>query len=373
MTKNSDRLKRGREIRELTSQRLLESFSTAEKLFSENTSPQSFGGLVDSDLDHLFASTTQAYREALVGCSLIRSVDTSIDIHLPRSDQSENSFSARTALEKIVTPFLQAKAIPVSKSPYLSALRGDVKFVRGGQPRVLDDQKAFDCLADCVTYLRSSNSEVAHAFLIALLQRFILLREGSIVPLLEVNRLSLEQYARLIKLLLSVPSQGRVPMMLSIALLKTLKNCFDLDWQIDHQGINVADKASGALGDITVRSKGQVLLAIEVTERKIDADRVSTVFQEKIGPSSLPDYLFVFTQTEPTSAAQAQARSFFSIGHEVNFVSVLSWIEHVLATVGAKCRNDFKTQMSISLSSVDTPKALRVAWNDCLKKIVSAP
>lgn len=369
----SEKLKRGKEIREKSSICLARAFLDAEMRSSEKKLLASFGEIVDQDVARLFTSTTQAYREALVGCALIRSVDTSVDIHLPRADQSENSFSNRTALEKIVTPFLKSKAIPVSKAPYLSALRGDVKFIKGGQPRVLDDQKAFDCLADVVAFLSTHDQDTAYNLLVSVLGRFIELRESSTIPLLGVNRLSLEQYRNLTRLLLAVPSNGRIPMMLSIALLRTVRDCFDLKWEIEHQGINVADKASGAVGDITVKLEGKVLLAVEVTERKIDNDRVASVFEEKIGPASLPDYLFVFTNIEPTTAAKAAARSYFSIGHEVNFVSVSQWIDHVLATVGTNCRNIFKSHMSVLLADLETPKALRVAWNECLKQVVATP
>ncbi len=370
---NSQKLKRGKELREKAALRLGEAFLEAEKTFSEGLKRQSFGQDVDRATLRLFSSNTQAYREALVGCALIRSVDTTVDIHLPRADQSENSFSNRTALEKVVTPFLKSKSVPVSKAPYLSSLRGDVKFVRGGQPRVLDDQEAFDCLVDVVSFLSDNSESIAHNYLVSLLLQFIELRESAIIPLLEVNRLSLGQYKRLTRIFLDVPSHGRIPMMLSVALLRTLRDCFKLDWEIEYQGINVADKASGAVGDITVKQNGRVLLAVEVTERKIDDDRVNAVFQEKIGPSSLSDYLFVFTKNMPTTTAISVAQSFFSIGHEVNFVSVADWIEHVLATIGSECRGKFKNHMSTLLADIETPKALRVAWNECLKQVIVSP
>ena len=46
--------------------------------------------------------------------------------------------------------------------------------------------------------------------------------------------------------------------------------------------INAPDAPSRAEGDITIKRNGGVILAIEVTERRIDETRVRNIFRAKI-------------------------------------------------------------------------------------------
>jgi hypothetical protein len=82
-----------------------------------------------------------------------------------------------------------------------------------------------------------------------------------------------------------------MPVLLSVAMLRTINECFGLGLDIEYQGINVADAASGAGGDITAKKDGTVLLTIEITERSISRGRVVSTFNTKISPNKLDDYL----------------------------------------------------------------------------------
>src|SRR5712692_8947844 len=100
-----------------------------------------------------------------------------------------------------------------------------------------------------------------------MLFKFALLREAAVVPLSRLQRISLDQYGSFISGLLGIPSGGRLPVLLVVAAFSTIKEFLSLDWDIVFQGINVADAAAGAGGDITITSGGRLLLAAEVTER----------------------------------------------------------------------------------------------------------
>jgi hypothetical protein len=58
---------------------LAELFAAAEEAFQENTTPAVEVAIQDA-ADRLFASSTQSYREALIGCGLARMLDQSINI-----------------------------------------------------------------------------------------------------------------------------------------------------------------------------------------------------------------------------------------------------------------------------------------------------
>ena len=143
-----------------------------------------------------------------------------------------------------------------------------------------------------------------------------------------------------------------------------------LPWEVEWQGINVSDKASGAGGDITIKREGSTVLAVEVTERPIDRGRVISTFNTKISPHAIDDYLFFFSAAVPTEEARAAAKQYFAQGHDINFVPVKDWIITTLTTIGSKCRAQF-TENFIELLSVGTvPGKLKVAWNDLIQGLV---
>ncbi len=348
---------------------LAELFRGAEEKFREGNSPDTPAHLAQA-ADILFSSNTQAYRETLVGCGLARLVDLSANIRHPYVNQSERAYNGRTLDERVVNPFLRDRMIPCSSGPFLSAFRRNVQFV-AETARGLRDQAGYSAFLDYVSALETAaDSQGIREKLSYLLYRFVALRDSANVSLSRIHRLSLEQYEILIGELLGTPSGGILPVLLSVALFETLKKRFDLGWQVEWQGINVADRASGAGGDITIRKDDSIVLAIEVTERPINRARVISTFRTKISPQSIEDYLFLFTSTPPSEDALAAARQVFAQGHDVNFLSVQSWIINALGVIGPAGRNLFTDEFLALLGGQGIPSTIKGTWNDRIRAIV---
>lgn len=265
---------------------------------------------------------------------------------------------------------MRARAVPISASPYLSSLRGGARFVEGGAPRIQRDKAGFEALVAAVDYLRALSKDDATAYLRYLLRCFVRLRDAGNIPLRRVERPNLDHLQRLIEGLLAVKSGGRLPPLLATAMFQTISECHDLGWEVEFQGINVADKFTDAVGDITVRKSGEIILGVEVTERQVDGGRVTLVFDQKVSPGRLEDYLFIST-VPPAGTALAVARSYTAVGHEMNFVPLLPWLIHNLATLGVRCRTLFQSKM---LALIETQSAdLKVAWNNQMGATLNAP
>jgi hypothetical protein len=170
---------------------------------------------------------------------------------------------------------------------------------------------------------------------------------------LEARHNDFEQLPR-IAALLTVKSGGRIPALLATAMFQTISECHALGWNVEFQGINVADKQSGAVGDITISKGGTLILGVEVTERPIDQARVRSTFNQKVSPSGLADYLFI-TTAKPGNDALAAARSYTGVGHEINFVPLAGWLVHNLATIGPMCRALFQAKMIDLLRPKERP------------------
>lgn len=344
-------------------------FSEAEKRQPAGKDPTTSKSVMEF-ADLLFVSSTQSYREVLLGCCLARLLDSSINIRQPYVGQSENAYNGRTLDEKVVNPFLQDRLIPCSKGPYLASFRRNVQFVPE-TAKGLRDKVGYDALLGYIGILEKAKATEATKLAVYLLVRFLDLRNRSQIPLSQISRLSLNQYGELLQALLQVQSGGLLPVLLVVATLRTIKSCFSLKWDVQFQGINVADKASGAGGDVTISLAGETVLAIEVTERPIEKSRVVSTFNTKVIRAGIQDYLFVYSNAMPSEDARKAARTYFSQGHEINFVQVTEWILNNLATLGAKGRAMFTKEVLALLGSQEVPASVKIAWNDIVREIVS--
>ncbi len=345
-------------------------FGEAEAAYGSQKEPQ-VDAAASKAAEVLFRSPTQSYREALLGCALARLLDRSINIRHVYINQGADAFNGRTLDERVVNPFLHDRRIPSSKGPYLAVFRRNVELTPdtvGG----LRDKAGYEAMMQYMDALEAADAGGVEALVVHLLYRFVVMREAATIPLSKISRLSLEQYNALIGGLLQVPSGGLIPVLLVAAMLQTIKGCFGLKWEIEMQGINVADKASGAGGDVTVREGKTILLAIEVTERPIDKARVVSTFNTKIVEAGIQDYLFVYSQAQPGEDARQAARTYFSQGHEINFLQVQEWVVNNLGTLGAKCRALFTQVVLGMLDTPQVPAKIKVAWNDIVREVVGA-
>jgi hypothetical protein len=348
---------------------LAAAFAEAEEEY-RNRRAASVPAAVEAALATLFNSNTQAFREALIGCCLARMGDAAIDIAKPYVNQGSDAYNGRTLDEQVVNPLLQEKEVPCSKGPYLSALRRNISFVPETS-KGLRDKDAFRAMLVFIDCLKTETGDGARRYLVSLLRNFITLRERSRIALARINRFSIEQYSALLDLLLGSASGGLVPVLLVVSAFDAIKATYGLPWELDYQGINEADAASGAGGDVTVRRAGEVVLSIEVTERIIDEDRVRTTFRTKIAPNGIDDYLFFFAGAPPTEAARARARAYFAQGHDINFAPVKDWIATVLATLGAGGRKVFTDKLVAALDDPKVPAAIKVAWNSHVRTVLA--
>jgi hypothetical protein len=234
----------------------------------------------------------------------------------------------------------------------------------------LRDREGYTALLDYIAALETADETQARALVLYLVYRFVVLRSVANIPLSRISRLSLEQYEALVSALLQVQSGGLIPVLLSVAMLRAIKTFYGLRWQIEWQGINVSDKASGAGGDITVRQDDTIVLAIEVTERPVEKARVVSTFNTKIIKSGIEDYLFIYSNSLPTDDARRVARTYFTQGHEINFLQVREWIVNNLGTMGARGRVTFTQEILGLLDTRDVPASIKMAWNDTVRAIV---
>lgn len=318
----------------------------------------------------VFESKMQSYREVLLGCALIHYLSPETNIRLPYVKQGVGAFNGRTLDEQVINPFLMSRQIPCSKGPYLATFRRNVKLdisTRSG----LRDQTGYDAMLTILDIIEKFHGEEAQIPILCLLQKFVELREQSDIQLVSVSRMSIEQYQKFLSFLLHNQSGGLLPMLVSEAIFTTINLQFNCGWKIQRQGLNAADGATGALGDITIYKDGKFVKAIEVTERPIEDTRVIMTYNTKILTSGVEDYLFVYTAATPSDAAYAVAKTYFAQGYDINFTRLSNLVMSVFIVGNADTRTIFMDKMLELLRKPDVPAIVKTAWNDALQSAIS--
>lgn len=324
----------------------------------------------EKNLDILFASKTQSYREVLLGCALMHLIDPSVNIRLPYINHGEGSFNGRSLDEYAVNPFLQEHLFPCSKGPYLAAFRRSVKLLPE-TAEGLRDKVGYTAMLELLAVVENcKTSDETEAFIMCLLQRLIVLRNASRIPLARVGRFSIEQYQQLLTDLVNYKSGGLLPVLITVAFFQMLAEQHSLDWDISWQGINVADNATGAEGDVTIKLNGATILAIEITERPLDQRRIVSTFNTKIILNDVKEYLFIYTNTEPDETARQAAKNLFSQGYEINFANVVELIINNFLALPADARAIFTNKMLVLLDAKEVAAAIKVKWNDSVKAVL---
>ena len=321
-------------------------------------------------LDIIYSSKTQSYREVLLGCALIHLLAPEANIRLPYVNHGEGSFNGRSLDEYVVNPFLQEQLFPCSRGPYLAAFRRSVKLLPETSEG-LRDKTGYAAMMDLLSVLENCDTKKkTETFIMCLLQRFVMLRDESKIPLARIGQLSVGQYGQLLSKLVRHQSGGLLPVLIALAFFQTLAEHYSLPWEISWQGINVADNATGAEGDISIKTNGVTVLAIEITERPIDQRRIVSTFNTKIILSDIKDYLFLYTNIEPDESAKQIVHNLFSQGYNINFANVVEMITNNFVVLPSSTRNIFSAKMISLLESRDVSASVKLKWNESVKAVV---
>ena len=140
--------------------------------------------------------------------------------------------------------------------------------------------------------------------------------------------------------------------------------------RVESQGINEADAASGAPGDIMCHAEdGKILLAIEVKDRELTlTDTDASIRKSRQSGDSLSNLLFAAPRIRQhdQDSIETSIQSAWATGLNIYHVDIVDFATHGLVLLDESWRPKFLREIGRELDTRGDPVHRR-AWNEILK------
>ena len=333
----------------------------------------------DSTIDELCESKLVSVRYALITQLLGKHADHRRDALCLQRGSADGALEAgrwdpRSFCTAIVVPWVQANdnVLGSSSDPYVN------KPLRR---RRLDDwsvalrgRATWEQLVALLSEVQKRN-EPAHTE--ATLRRCIAgvarlyarLRIAYAVP----NRVSAEQCELAFAQFVAEASGGEAPQIAAVALFRVIGQRFALFDDVVRQGINEADSASGAPGDIQcyLGEPPRIVLSVEVKDHELTLLELNASIT-KARRAGVVELLFAAPAIADSDTEQAGARirAEWAQGTNVYRRSLPELLHIVLALMGERARGILLTEIGSEINRSATQPALRARWAAILDSIV---
>jgi len=325
----------------------------------------------DPKIDRLIDSKVVSIRYAVVTQLLGKIADPKRNLLMLQLKAAEDgAWDARSFAQSVVVPWVadNQSVLGTSSEPYASKplrrthLTTDMDNVR--------DKSEWNALVEFLDGLEAvSSSELQNAF------RRVL---GSLVRKLSSQtfayqipqRSGFPQLMDDLDAFLSKPSGGLRPLAVASALFKILGEGFSLFDDVQSQGVNEADAATGMPGDIMCRRDGKLCLVVEVKDRGLTlADVRASTRKAREAEGDLSDLLFAVSSVREKDQDEIASlvHSNWAAGLNIYTVNLLDLSCHAFALLKEEWRIQFVRAICNELDSRQD-QAARKAWHDLLLK-----
>lgn len=309
-------------------------------------------------------------RYCLVTQILGKLADPSLDIMcLQAGMKAPGQWDPRGFAAQIIAPWVRnnQNVLGSSADPYVSnPLR---------RPRIdaglaqMSDPTEWESLSDFLQKIELANDPsftetIFQQVLRAIRDRLKELTFTYVVP----RRVSLKQADDLVKRFLSEPSGGDRGLAVSAALFETLREKLGIYREVRRGVINATDTAMGAAGDIEcVNAEGEIILAVEVKERRIGNDDV----QIAVTKARSLDVHELLLCTEGITmadipAVEATFANAWASGTNIYQATISELMHGLLPVLGEAGTHSFVSQIGTQLDRFSTQPRHRKAWKDLL-------
>ena len=326
----------------------------------------------DVYMDTLANSKTVAIRYALVTQLLGKIADPTRNLlTLQLAASGDGAWDARSFATAVVVPWVtdNQHVLGTSLEPYASKplRRERLELV---MPNVRDKKGWVQLVSLLDEFESASHFELVDAFrgvLRALVRRLAGQTFGYAFP----QRISLPAMSAMLTAFLDTPSGGLRPLAVTTALLRTIGTAFGLFSHVEGQGINEADAAGNAPGDVLCYchdDPNRLCLVVEVKDIDLTLAHVqASTRKAKQADMGLANLLFAVpaVRLADHEAIAALTRREWSSGLNVYTAGVVPLMESSFILLGDGWRIDLLRAIGMELDERQDQSARR-SWHDLL-------
>ncbi len=321
------------------------------------------------EVDQITNSSVKSIRYAIFTQLLGKIADPNRNIlALQQKDDGEGSWDARSFAKNVIVPWDADNhgVLGASSDPYASKPLRRTKLSRGMDN--VRNSGDWDALVRFLEPFESAAPEdIRRAFGRVMASLARLLAEQQIAYPIP-QRISLMQLNDMLEAFLAESSGGLRPLGVAAALFRIIGDGFSLFDDVQSQGINEADSASGMPGDIMCRKDGELCLVVEVKDQNLTlADAQSSTRKAKQTGAGLTDLLFAVPATRKADQGDISEllKRNFAAGLNIYVAQIQSLSYHVLVLLTEEWRTRFIREICAELDRRQEQSA-RKAWHDLL-------
>ena len=326
----------------------------------------------DQEIDRFINSSTNSIRYAAFTQLLGKHADPTRDLLcLQRGgrDEQEGRWDPRGFCTRVVVPWMQRHqdVLGTSTDPYvnnpLRRPRLDEGLASLQRPDEWGELVGF--LSDLQSKSDPTLTEEAVVRCLKSIARR--LQEQTVTYQIPI-RIGLDHLCMILEEYLKTSSGGLRPQIITAALMRTIGEAFSLFSEVESQGINEADTASGVPGDVMCYGgDGELALAVEVKGDELTLTQL-TVTIGKARSSRVTNVLFATPgfADEDEEAIQTRIAEEFAQGANIYQSSIVSLTRNSFALLGEEWRVKFLREICTELDARSTQPSDRLAFNELL-------
>lgn len=339
----------------------------------------------DSDYDIIHQSGLVSIRYALVTQLLGKFADPSRDALCLQRGKVEGAkekgrWDPRSFCSAVVVPWVQDAdgVLGTSSDPYVGKPLRRTRLDDWNTP--LRQKAEWEHLVGLLESVQSANNSSATESALRRCLRSVARRYRELQVTFPVpQRVSLEQTIDITDRFLSERSGGERPLIVADALMRTVGRAFGLFDEVLRQGINEADAASNAAGDIMcLRNDDDVsferqVMVVEVKDRNLTLIEVNASI-EKVRASRVPVLLFIAPglATSDEQAIRQRVNDEWTLDTNVYFSQLHEIMRVVFTLAGERTRIEFLQEIGIGINKLAVQPTLRLIWSNLLNQMGTA-
>lgn len=327
----------------------------------------------DPEVDRLVNSKVVSIRYALLTQLLGKIADPNRGLmFLQLGDEEPGAWDARSFSAAVIVPWVAANndVIGTTGDPYVNNPLRRPRLERNAPNRRY--QEEWNALHDFLSPLDSASQEDLIAAFRRCLASIVRRMAGQSFKYQIPARVSLPAVLNTLEAFLNEPSGGYRALAVTTAMMTVFGESFSLFAQVESQGLNEADAASGAPGDIMCyNEKDGMVLAVEVKDRELTlADVRASTRKAREANAALASLLFATpgVRNQDSSAIHESTKSAWASGLNVYQADIIELVASAFVLLGEAWRPALLRQIGDELDRRGD-HAHRRAWHDLLSAL----